>query len=344
VHSIRIGDKEIGDGNPCYFVAEIGGLFKNFDEGKRLIDSAIDIGIDAIKFQTLEAETITTKSNYFHLEVTGKISQYDFFKQFEPTKELQKQIVEYAKDKGVTIFSAPSHIKDLEIMKELELPAYKIGSDLAHHIPLLIEVARTGKPIILSTGMCNLEEIRESVHAILAAGNDQLILLHCVSDYPAKIEESNLMAIPTMKKEFDVPVGYSDHTLGINTSFAAAILGANIVEKHFKHPSNQSAPDDIHAITPEEFSKLIQNTRDAEKSKGNGIKIPTESEKKNMVENRVSIISMKNIPKGTTITKDMIDIRRPGTGLAPKFFDEVIGRKAKENIPMESPITWNILD
>ena len=182
VRCVRLGDKIVGDGNPCYFVGEIGGLFKNFDEAKRLIDSAIEIGIDAIKFQTLEAETITTKNNYFHLGVTGEISQYEFFKKFEPPKELQRQIVKYANDKGIMIFSAPSHIKDLEIMKEMDLSIYKIGSDLACHIPLLKEVAKIGKPIILSTGMCNMDEVNESVNAILSTGNEQLILLHCVSE------------------------------------------------------------------------------------------------------------------------------------------------------------------
>lgn len=343
MRNVRLGDKIVGDEHPCYFVAEIGGLFKTFEEAKRLIDSAIEVGVDAIKFQTLEAETITTKNNLFHLGVTGEISQYEFFKKFEPSKDLQKQIVTYANDKGITIFSAPSHIKDLDVMREMDLSIYKIGSDLACHIPLLKEIAKIGKPIILSTGMCNLDEVRESVNAILSTGNDQLILLHCVSDYPAKIEESNLKAIDTMKNEFGIPVGYSDHTIGVNVSFAAAVLGANVIEKHFKHILNHSAPDDIHALTPDEFSVMIRNIRDVEKSKGSGAKIPTKSEKKNMIENRVSIISMKEIVKDSIITKDMIDVRRPGYGLAPKFFDEILGRKARKTIPAETPISLDML-
>jgi len=341
--SIQLGSKHVGDGNPCYFVAEIGGLFKNFDEAKRLIDSAIEVGADAIKFQTLEAETITTKNNFFNLGVTGHVSQYEFFKKFEPSKELQIEVVKYANDVGITIFSAPSHIRDLDLMKNMELPIYKIGSDLACHIPLLKEVAKLNKPIILSTGMCTLEEVRDSVNAILDTGNEQLVLLHCISDYPAKIEESNLKAIQTMKKEFKLPVGYSDHTIGIDVSYAAAIMGANIIEKHFRHPNNSTAADDIHALTSLEFRDLIQKTRHIELAMGDGQKNPTPSERKNLVENRVSIVSMVDIPAGTRIKKEMIDIRRPGTGLAPKYYEKLINKVAMIDIKAETPISWDVL-
>lgn len=240
--------------------------------------------------------------------------QYDFFKKFEPAKDLQMQIMKYANDCGIIAFSAPSHIKDLELMEKMNVPIYKIGSDLACHIPLLKKVAEFQKPIILSTGMCTLQEVRESVDAILSSGNNQIILLHCVSDYPAKIEESNLNAITTMKKEFDLPIGYSDHTIGLSTSFAATVLGANIIEKHFKHPDNDKSADDIHALNPEEFKILIGSVRDFEKSRGTGEKNPSTSEKKYLRSNRVSIVSLVNIKKGNIITKDSIDIRRPGTG------------------------------
>lgn len=340
---MRLGSKLVGDGNPCYFVAEIGGLFKNFEEAKRLIDSALEIGVDAVKFQTLEAETITTKNNFFNLGVTGHVSQYEFFKQFEPPKELQMQVVKYANNVGITVFSAPSHIKDLELMKKMELSIYKIGSDLACHIPLLKEVAKLDKPMILSTGMCTLDEVRESVNAILDTGNEQLVLLHCVSDYPAKKEDSNLKAIQTMKDEFELPVGYSDHTIGTNIPFAAAVMGANLLEKHFRHPVNSSAADDAHALVPSQFEQLIEQVKQIEKAIGSGQKIPTSAEQKNLTENRVSIVSLVDIPAGTLITKEMIDVRRPGTGLAPKYFDQIIGMKTKTDIKAEMPLSWKFL-
>ena len=341
---VLLANKWVGDGYPCFVVGEIGGLFKNFEEAKRLIDSAIEIGLDAVKFQTLEAETITTKNNLFDMEVTGHVSQYDFFKSFEISKTLQKQVVRYANDKGISIFSAPSHMKDLELMKEMDLPVFKIGSDLACHIPLLKETAKLGKPMILSTGMCSMDEVKESVNAILSTGNEQLILLHCVSDYPAKIEESNLNAIQSMKKEFDLPVGYSDHTVGIFTPFAAAVMGANVVEKHFKDVRNSSSPDDIHALSMEEFGSLIKSIRSMEMAKGSGIKVPSKSELKNMKSNRVSIIAMVSIKEGSVITKEMIDVRRPGTGLSPLYFEKVLGKKAKRNILKEEPLTWDMFE
>lgn len=342
--TVKLGEKVVGDGYPCYIIAEIGGLFKNFDEAKRLIDSAVEIGADSVKFQTYEAETITTKNNFFDFEITGHISQYEAFKQSEIPKELQMEVVKYANDLGITIFSAPSHIKDLEIMKKMDLPIYKIGSDLACHIPILIEIAKIGRPIILSTGMCTLEEVKSSVNAILSTGNDQLAILHCVSNYPAEPEETNLNAIATLKDEFNVPVGLSDHTIGSTIAIGAATIGTNLIEKHFRDPQNAPSPDDPHSLVKDQFLSLIQSIRLIEKAKGDGKKIPTNSEKKNLLTNRVSIVSLVDIKAGHMITKDVLDIRRPGTGIQPIHFEKIIGMKAKIDIPKETPLTFDMLD
>lgn len=341
---INLDGKYVGDGEPCYTIAEIGVAFKNFEEGKRLIDTAIEMGADSIKFQTYEAETVSTKNNFYNLEITGNVSQYEFHKDLELSKDLQKEIVEYAKNKKMTIFSAPSHMNDLEFMESLDMPIYKIGSDLACHVPLLKKVASFQKPVILSTGMCDIDEIRTSVNAMKDVGNEQIILMHCVADYPSKIEEANLNAISTLKKEFDIPVGYSDHTLGSFTTLAGAIIGANLIERHFRHEQNAPSPDDEHSLVKKEFFELIQNIRKFEKAKGNGEKVPSISERKNLLTNRVSIVAMEEIPKGTKITKDMIDIRRPGTGIQPKFFEEIIGKKSKEDILEEEPLSWEKLE
>lgn len=342
--SIKLDKKSVGDGHPCYIIAEIGGLFKNFEEAKRLIDSAIEIGVDSIKFQTLEAETATTKNNFFDMENTGKISQYELLKDFEVPKDVQMEIVKYANSHGITIFSAPSHMKDLDIMKKMDLPIFKIGSDLACHIPLLKEIAKQNKPIILSTGMCSLEEVRESVNVILSTGNDQLAILHCVSNYPAKPEETNLNAIMTLKNEFNVPVGLSDHTIGEIIPLGAVAIGANLIEKHFRDTRNSPSPDDIVALDNERFSSMIGSIRIIEKGMGDGRKIPTYSERKNLLTNRVSIVSLTEIKAGQTISKDSIDIRRPGSGIQPKHFDKIIGKKAKTNIPKEVPLTFDMLE
>jgi len=337
-------DKTIGDDHSCYFIAEIGGAFRNFEEAKRLIDSAVQIGIDAVKFQTLEAQTITTKNNYFDMKATGKVLQYDIFKKYELPTDLQLKIVKYAKDCGIPIFSAPSHMKDLDLLYEMDLPFYKIGSDLACHIPLLKKISSWGKPIILSTGMCTLDEVEKSVETIMDKGNNEIVILHCISNYPAEPEETNLLAIQTMKEKIHCPVGLSDHSIGTVIPLAAASIGANLIEKHFRDPRNSPSPDDIHSVTKEEFAQLMSDVKLVEKARGNGIKIRTPSEEKNAITNRVSIIAIKEIAKGEVISKDKIDIRRPGNGLQPIFWEKVLGSKAKNLIKKDYPIKFDMIE
>jgi len=272
------------------------------------------------------------------LKETGKISQYELFKELQVPKELQMKVVNYANEKGITIFSAPSHMKDLETMKSMNLPAYKIGSDLACHLPLLKEVAKLEKPIILSTGMCTLDEVKESVNAILSIGNDQIILMHCVSNYPSSMEEINLNVIKTLKNEFDFPTGYSDHSIGILPILTAATLGANIIEKHFRHEKNAPSPDDVHSLLKEDFQELIKQIRLVELAKGSGIKEPTKSELDNIPNFRVSIIASSKIQKGTIISENLIDIKRPGMGIPPKFFSEIMGKRTLRDIEKDEPI------
>jgi N,N'-diacetyllegionaminate synthase len=342
--SVKIFGKHIGNSFPCYIIAEIGGAFSNFEEAKRLIDSAKKIGIDAIKFQTLEAETITTKNNFFDMEATGQKSQYEIFKHFEISKDLQKDVVEYSNSLSMPIFSAPSHMKDLEIMEQLELPIYKIGSDLACHIPLLKKIAQFNKPIILSTGMCTMKEVENSVNAIKNEGNEKIILMHCVSNYPSKMEELNLNSIEIMKKEFNLPVGFSDHTPGILGTVTSVSFGANIIERHFRDPRNKPGPDDIHSLTENEFINLISSIKMVEQSSGTGIKTPTLSEQNHLLTNRVSIIAMQDIPPGTIITEKMIDIRRPGTGIQPIHFEQIFGKKTTKHIDKEQPLLWDYFE
>jgi sialic acid synthase SpsE len=342
--SVKLFSEFVGDGHPCYIIAEIGNSFKNFQQAKRLIDSAKKIGVNAVKFQTWDAETVTTKKNFFDMEATGHVSQYEFHKKIQISEELQKKIMKYAKERKIVMFSAPSHIKDLELMEKINVPIYKIGSDLACHIPLLKKVAKFDKPIILSTGMCTIDEVQNSVSAIYNEGNEKLILLHCVANYPAQISESNLEVINTMKKEFGIPVGFSDHTKGILIPTSAAVMGANVIEKHMKHPVNPSFPDNSHSLIPSEFLELIKSIRLIESAKGSGKKIPTKSEQKNLKNNRVSIVTLERILKGTKISRHMIDIKRPGSGIQPIYWNEVIKKIAKKDIDNEIPLQWNMLE
>lgn len=333
----------VGENEPVYFIAEIAGNFSTFEEAKTLIDSAISIGFNAVKFQTFEAETATTKKNMFDMENVGRVSQYELLKQSQSSGDIQRKIMDYCKKGNVLAFSAPSHIKDIEFMEEFNNPVYKIGSDLACHIPALKIIARLKKPIILSTGMCTLEEVKKSVEAILAEGNDQIILMHCVADYPAKYEEVNLNAIKTMQKEFEFPVGYSDHTIGPEISIAAAAMGAHLIERHFNHPDNKPGPDTILSSDEKEMKYIISAVRKIEQAKGDGVKRPSKTEDKNMINNRVSICALRDISKGTVIIKEMVDVKRPGFGIQPVFFDQVIGKTAKKDIPADESITWDMI-
>jgi N,N'-diacetyllegionaminate synthase len=340
---VNLNKKIIGQGEPVFFIAEIAGNFYTFEEGKRIINSAMSAGCNCVKFQTFDAETAMTKKIMFDMESVGKVQQYKVFKEYQCPKDLQKQIMDYCKKKGILAFSAPSHIKDIEFMEKIGNPVYKIGSDLACHIPALKIIAKLKKPIILSTGMCTLEEVRRSVDIILNEGNDQLILMHCVADYPTKPEEVNLNAVKTMKKEFGLPVGYSDHTIGPEISLAAVAMGADIIERHFKYSANKQGPDEMINSDEKEMKYIIETTRKIEKARGDGIKRPSKSEYKNRISNRVSICSLQDIPKGTVITKKMIDIKRPGYGIQPRFFEQIAGRTARKNIPVDEPITWDMI-
>ncbi len=331
---IKIGNKTIGDGNPCCFMAEIGGNYKDFNEAKILIDSAKRAGVDVIKFQTFEADTMTTKNNG---------NQYRFFKKIEPGKLVQRLLHEHSIDQGLISITAPSHMKDLDFIDSLNPPAYKIGSDLACHIPLLKKIARIGKPIILSTGMCGIGEINASIKAIKKEGNENIILLHCISNYPAKIEETNLKVIPLLKRMFDLPVGFSDHSIGSEMSIAAIALGANMIERHFCNEHTQHGSDYIISSGELGYQHIISIARKLEIALSKGmIKEPSKTELENLKTNRVSIIAMKDISKGTMISGDMIDIRRPGTGLAPSIFDALIGNKVIKDIKKETPLQWEM--
>ncbi len=338
---IKIGDTYIGDERPIYIIAEIGGNFLTFKQAKKLIDLAVSAGANAVKLQTYRAETISSRLAMYDMPNTGNANQFNLFKKYEIDIELHKAIWDYCEQKEIFVFSTPSHITDIELLEKVNCQAYKIGSDDACNIPFLEEAASTGKPIILSTGMCTMNEVRESVSAILGKGNSKLILLHCVTNYPANAEDANLSVIPEMKKEFMLPVGYSDHTLGNICCLGAAALGANVIEKHFTYDKNAEGPDHMLSSDPEEFEQMAKNIRVLEKAIGDGIKKPSAGELTTRINNRKSIVSVKAIVKGAVITREMIAIKRPGSGIQPKHINEIIGRIAKEDIIAEEPILWN---
>lgn len=325
----------------CYIIAEIGGNFITFEEAKRLVEEAAYCGVDAVKLQTYRADTITSRNAIFDMENTGVVSQYDLFKKYEIGEDLHRKVFSYIASQGLDWFSTPSHESDVDLLEKLGVRAHKIGSDDAVNIPFLRYVARKGKPIILATGMCTMDEVRESVSAILGEGNDKIILLHAITSYPTHPEHVNLLAMQTMMKEFPgLDVGYSDHTFGITASICAAAMGAKVIEKHFTYDKNANGPDHRLSADPREMKELVERIREFEVMKGNGIKRPADSEKTTRINNRKSVVAARVIRKGEVITRDHLTIKRPGYGIPPKRFEEIIGRAIGRDLEPDSVIKW----
>lgn len=325
-----------------YIIAEIGGNFTDYEVAVKLIDQAKESGADAVKLQTYTAETISSKHAMFDMENTGVVSQTEYFKKFELTEELHEKVYAYAKKKGLDIFSTPSHITDVEMLERLETDIYKIGADDVTNLPFLKKVARLNKPIMLSTGMCTLEEVKDAVNAILEEGNDDIIIMHVVSLYPTAPQYVNLEAIKTLQREFpQFVIGYSDHTLGVDSCIFAAVMGAKVIEKHFTYDKNADGPDHMLSATAEEMKVLVEKVRLYEKMRGNGIKKPMGDEVKNRRNNRKSIVCVRDLKKGDVISEGDIDIKRPGNGIPPKYFDLIIGKKMARDIAEDTVLQWS---
>ncbi|NQE54222.1 hypothetical protein C5S29_11565 [ANME-1 cluster archaeon GoMg3.2] len=344
---VKIGDRNIGDGEPCFIIAEAGVNHNgNINLAKKLIDAAKDAGADAVKFQTFKAENVVIKNaeKAEYQKTVKEESQYGMLKKLELTEEDFRELADYAKKDGILFLSSPFDKESVDLLDELDVPAFKIASGEMTNFPLLRYIAKKGKPIILSTGMSTLGEVEEALNSIRSEGVEEVILLHCISNYPARIEDVNLRAMETLKQAFQIPVGFSDHTLGITASIAAAALGACVIEKHFTLDRNLPGPDHKASLEPDELKEMVQAIRDVEKALGNGVKIPTKDEEEIKRIARRSIVAKVDIPKGTTITEDMMDAKRPGRGIEPKSIDMIVGEKAKEDIKKDEIVTWKMIE
>ena len=345
---VTIGNRKIGPGYPPFIIAEIGGNFATSEEGKKFVDAAVTAGADAVKFQTYRADTVASKKAMFDMPNVGKMPQWEYFRKTELSEDMHSKLFSYAAERGIMAFSSPSHESDVELLEKFNVPAYKIGSDDAVNVPFIEYVAKIGKPAILSTGMCTLDDVEESVKAFLATGNKQLVVLHCVAQYPTEPKDVNLRSMVTMQRELEkygVPVGWSDHTMGIDVSLAAAALGASAIEKHFTIDKTFPGADNMHSADPEEMKNLVEWSRRIYAALGSPVKKPSEAEMRvNIRENRKSIVAEKNIPAGAAITRDMIAVKRPGTGILPRYFKELIGRRTKKNIETDDVVKWEDLE
>jgi len=341
---IRIADRLVGEGKPCFIIAEAG-VNHNGDIklARKLIDVAVRASADAIKFQTFKAEELVTEAAEkaaYQKETTGsKESQFEMLKKLELSEKDFRQLFNYAQKKGIIPLSTPFDKWSVDFLDELGVPAFKIGSGEITNLPLLQHIAGKRKPVILSTGMSTLEDVTEAITVLQEKGTGEIALLHCVSCYPSRAEDTNLRAMETLRSAFNLPVGLSDHSVGIHIPIAAVALGACIIEKHFTLDKNLPGPDHSASLEPDELKEMVEAIRDVEHALGDGIKRPTLSEEETRKAARRSLVARTNIPAGTLITGEMLDIKRPGTGLEPKQINLVIGKKAKKRIARGEVIT-----
>lgn len=344
---IKVGNCFIGDGEPCFIIAEAGANHdRKLSQAKDLIDVALEAGADAIKFQTYSAETLYSKKTprFSYLEENFNQNTWELIKNLELPREWQKELADYCRQKGIIFLSTPFDYQAVDELTQLDVPAFKVASFEIVDLPLIKYIAQKGKPVFFSTGLAGYEDIQDVFSVCRGVGNLDLIPLQCVSLYPAPAHLSNLRAIKTMKRAFGCPVGYSDHTLGIHIAVASVVAGANVVEKHFTLSRKLKGPDHPFSVEPDELKELVRQIRDAEIALGNGIKSgPAEEEKEMYEKGRRSIHAACYIPKGTTITKEMISIKRPGFGIKPKHIDLVIGRIAKINIEEDDAVRWEMI-
>ncbi len=349
IKSIKTKRIEIGGNAPCFIIAEISSNHnRDLDTAKKLIDSASEAGANAVKFQTYSAETLYSKYAPRLSEMEGRSKKeetpYELIKRIIMPRKWHKILFDYCKEKGILFLSTPFDIRAVDELNALGMSLFKISSYDLTNIPFIKHIAKKQKPIIMSTGTSNLKEIEESLNAVYTTRNKNIILLQCTSNYPTKLEDVNLRCINTLRDKFNVVVGFSDHTTSNYAAFAAVALGAKVIEKHITLDKTQKGPDHSFAIEPDELKQLVEGIRSIEKALGSPDKRSLESEKENKLLARRSIHAKVKIHKNTIIKEDMIIIKRPAFGIEPKFFNEVIGSKAKEDIIADDFITFDKLD
>jgi len=349
MRKININGKNIGDGYPCYTIAEAGANHEGeMEKAFQLIDAARESGVDAIKFQNYTAAKLTTKTapKYWDDGIENE-SQFDVFEKLDKLHNDEwKQIFDYANKKNITCFSTPFDLESVDLLESFNVPAYKIASADITHIPLIKKIASKKKPVFMSTGMASIEEIHDAISAIQDQGNEEIVIMHCITSYPTKSEDANLEMITSLNQEFpDYVVGYSDHTLGIDIAIFSTFYGSKCIEKHFTYDKNLSISRDHRlSLDSNDFKELIRKLKLCEISHGSGIRENFVAEDDAVKYARRSIVSAKKILKGTKITEDLLEIKRPGTGIKPKFLNEIIGKSASKDIDDDVPITWNDLE
>jgi N-acetylneuraminate synthase len=344
----QIGQRSIGPGEPVYIIAELSANHgQDFEQAKRIIRAAKAAGADAVKLQTYTPDTMTVQSEQDCFQVRGGTlwdgrTLYELYGEAHTPWEWQPKLKDLATELGLDLFSSAFDSTAVDFLETMNVPVHKVASPELVDIPLIEKMARTGKPLILSTGMATLEEIEEAMRAARAAGATQIALLRCTSSYPASPEEMNLRSIPDLAQRFEVQVGLSDHTPGIAVSVAAVTLGASMIEKHLTLSRAEGGPDAAFSLEPHEFAELVKAVRSAEQSLGRVQYGPTPHERRTLPFRR-SLFVVRDIKKGETLTADHVRSIRPANGLHPRHLPEVVGRPAARDIDRGTPVTWELL-
>ena len=315
-----------------YIIAEAGVNHNGSPEtARRLADAAKAAGADCVKFQTFRAEKLVSRSAQkaeYQKSATGGGSQEEMLKKLELSYSDFTALKEYCDRIGICFLSTPFDAESIDFLNTLDMPFWKIPSGEITNYPYLRQIAQTGKPVMMSTGMSSLDEIRAAVRVLRENGTTDLQLLHCNTEYPTPFEDVNLKAMQTLRDTFGVETGYSDHTRGIEVPIAAAALGAAVIEKHFTLDRNMEGPDHRASLEPEELAAMVRSIRNIEKAIGTGEKIPSASEKKNIPVARKSITAKRKIQAGEILTEENLTAKRPGTGISPMRWTEVVGMRA----------------
>lgn len=345
----KIDNKYIGEPNKVFIIAEAGVNHNgDINLAKKMVDKAKDAGVDAVKFQTFKSERLVTQTakmaEYQKNNIGKEESQFHMLKKLEVSFEEFEEIKDYCKEKEILFLSTPFDIESAIFLDSIGMEAFKIGSGDLTNIPLLEKVAKFNKPIILSCGMSSMGEIEDAINAVKVNGNNEIAMLHCTSNYPAPIESINLSAMKTIENAFKVIIGYSDHTEGITIPVAATALGAKIIEKHFTLDKNMEGPDHKASLDPQELKSMVEAIRKVELAMGNGIKECTTSEENTKEVARKSIVAGRNIRAGEILKEENLDFKRPGNGLSPKLYKELVGRKAIKDICKDEIINFGMID
>ena len=345
---ISIAGRRISESDPPYVIAEISANHNgSIDTARKIIAAAKAAGADAVKLQTYRPDTITLKSDLPDFKIHGGLwdgrTLYDLYDEAHMPWEWHAPLFEYAKEMGITIFSSPFDTTAVDLLESLNAPAYKIASFEAIDLPLIRYVASTGKPMIISTGMANDEEIQEAVDAARAGGCKELVILHCVSGYPALAADYNLKTLVNMQQRFGCFTGLSDHTLDNTTAIASVALGACVLEKHFTLNRLGGGPDDSFSLEPLELEQLCKNAYTAWAALGN-VDYGRKSSEQGNAQFRRSLYFVKDLKAGDLITADSFRSVRPGFGLAPKHSDDILGKKLARGVSANTPVVWDAFE